>query len=309
MTGGGSPAYEKPHLARYAPESRAVLASPHPDSLSSADRTTNTSPFVVQTSACLPVSEPGLVNRVCPFGAGPARTGVCPCQVGVPAKWVSVPAKWSSGPAGLCVCPCQVGACPCQVVRPDCVCVPALPPVVNRVCPFGASLRGRSRSDWCLSLPSGRTVCVSLPCPAKWVSVPAKKWSGRTVCVSLPCLKDPIIVNDIFLKTPSRIDALGMVLIIALMVWRLMERSMRTHVKNTGTLLPGWAGRPTDKPTSFMMTTVMAGIMVARVGHRRYLLCPPQEGPMAFLQAMGLDSNAFIDPGFQCTPIIPRSSA
>jgi transposase len=122
-------------------------------------------------------------------------------------------------------------------------------------------------------------------------------------------LKDPIIVNDIFLKTPSRIDALGMVLIISLMVWRLMERSMRTHVKNTGTLLPGWAGRPTDKPTSFMMTTVMAGIMVARIGHRRYLLCPPQKGPMAFLQAMGLDSNAFIDPGCQCTPIIPRSSA
>ena len=122
-------------------------------------------------------------------------------------------------------------------------------------------------------------------------------------------LKDPIIVNDIFLKTPSRIDALGMVLIIALMVWRLMERSMRTYVKNTGALLPGWAGRPTDKPTSFMMTTVMAGIMVARVGTRRYLVCPPREGPTAFLDAMGLDSNAFIDPGCQCTPIIPRKSA
>jgi transposase len=31
-------------------------------------------------------------------------------------------------------------------------------------------------------------------------------------------LKDPLIVNDLFLKTPSRIDALGMVLIIALMI-------------------------------------------------------------------------------------------
>jgi len=121
-------------------------------------------------------------------------------------------------------------------------------------------------------------------------------------------LKDPLIVNDVFLKSPSRIDALGMVLIIALMVWRLMERSMRSHVKNTGTLLPGWAGRPTDKPTSFMMTTVMAGIMVARIGRRRSLLCPPQDRPMAFLTAMGLDSNAFIDPGCKCTPIIPRES-
>jgi len=122
-------------------------------------------------------------------------------------------------------------------------------------------------------------------------------------------LKDPLIVNDIFLKSPSRIDALGMVLIIALMIWRLMERSMRTYLKNTGTVLPGWAGRETDKPTSFMMTTVMAGIMVARFGTRRHLLCPPREGPMAFLTAMGLDSNTFIDPGNQCTPIIPRKSA
>jgi transposase len=122
-------------------------------------------------------------------------------------------------------------------------------------------------------------------------------------------LKDPLIVNDIFLKTPSRIDALGMVLIIALMVWRLMERSMRTYVENTGTVLPGWAGRDTKKPTSFMMTTAMAGIMVARIGARRCLLCPPTARPAAFLEAMGLDANAFIDPGCQCTPIIPRKSA
>lgn len=121
-------------------------------------------------------------------------------------------------------------------------------------------------------------------------------------------LKDPLVVNDVFLKTPSRIDALGMVLIIALMVWRLMERSMRTHVKNTGTLLPGWAGRPTDKPTSFMMTTAIAGIMVARIGSRRSLLCPPQERPMAFLVAMGLDSSVFTDPACRCTPIIPQES-
>ena len=121
-------------------------------------------------------------------------------------------------------------------------------------------------------------------------------------------LKDPLVVNDIFLKTPSRIDALGMVLIIALMVWRLMERSMRTYVENTGTLLPGWAGRPTNKPTSFMMTTAIVGIMVARIGSRRSLLCPPQERPMAFLVAMGLDASAFTNPNCRCTPIIPQKS-
>jgi transposase len=121
-------------------------------------------------------------------------------------------------------------------------------------------------------------------------------------------LKDPLVVNDIFLKTPSRIDALGMVLIIALLVWRLMERSMRTHVENTGTLLPGWAGRPTDRPTSFMMTTAVTGIMVARIGSRRLLLCPPQARPLAFLVAMGLDTTVFTNPACRCTPIIPQNS-
>lgn len=44
-------------------------------------------------------------------------------------------------------------------------------------------------------------------------------------------LKYPLIVNGIFLKKPSRIDALGMVLNIALVIWRLMERSMRACLK------------------------------------------------------------------------------
>jgi len=121
-------------------------------------------------------------------------------------------------------------------------------------------------------------------------------------------LKDPLIVNDIFLKKPSRIDALGMVLIIALMVWRLMERNMRKYTETTGTQLPGWAGRATDRPTSFMMTTVMRGIMVAKIGTHRHLLCPPKDAPAAFIAAMGLDSNVFTDPNFRCTPIIPEIS-
>jgi len=53
------------------------------------------------------------------------------------------------------------------------------------------------------------------------------------------------VVNDLFLKTPSRIDALGMMLIITLMVWRLMERTMRAHVENAKTTLPGWDHRET----------------------------------------------------------------
>src|SRR5438093_5353929 len=42
-------------------------------------------------------------------------------------------------------------------------------------------------------------------------------------------LKDPVIVNSLFLKKPERIEALGLVLLLALLIWRLMERQMRAH--------------------------------------------------------------------------------
>src|SRR5215831_15835592 len=46
-------------------------------------------------------------------------------------------------------------------------------------------------------------------------------------------LKDPVIANSLFLKKPERIEALGLVLLLSLLVWRLMERAMRRHVDTT----------------------------------------------------------------------------
>jgi transposase len=122
-------------------------------------------------------------------------------------------------------------------------------------------------------------------------------------------LKDPIIVNDIFLKKPSRIDVLGMVLIIALMVWRLMERSMRVYAENKKTDLPGWCNRRTKKPTSFMMTTALFGIKVALIGSQRAFLRKPRPRPMEFLIALGLDESVFLEPGCRCQAIIPLKTA
>ena len=122
-------------------------------------------------------------------------------------------------------------------------------------------------------------------------------------------LKDPLVVNDLFLKTPSRIDALGMVLIIALMVWRLMERSMRAYVQNAKTTLPGWDRRATTKPTAFMMTTAMTDVMVAVIDGQRRMLHAPGPNQAAFLQALGLGPRAFLDPGCRCEPVIPLSVA
>lgn len=62
-------------------------------------------------------------------------------------------------------------------------------------------------------------------------------------------LKDPAIVNGIFLKKAERIEVLGLILLISLLIWRLMERSMRQYVENNNCTLPGWIKRKTNKPT------------------------------------------------------------
>jgi transposase len=122
-------------------------------------------------------------------------------------------------------------------------------------------------------------------------------------------LKDPIVVNDIFLKKPHRIDALGMILVIALMVYRLMERTMRNRLKETKRELVGWEKRKTDKPTAFMMTTVIVGIMVAIIQNSRILLHPPNDRQKDYLFALGVCSDVFINPMCKCTPLIDSNQA
>ena len=84
-------------------------------------------------------------------------------------------------------------------------------------------------------------------------------------------LKDPAIVNSIFLKKAERIEVLGLVLLISLLIWRLMERSMRQYVETNDCTLSGWVRRKTKKPTAFMMTTKFASIMVVTLDRHRQL--------------------------------------
>lgn len=85
-------------------------------------------------------------------------------------------------------------------------------------------------------------------------------------------LKVPVIVNSIFLKKPSCIKVLGLVLIIALLIWRLMERCMRLHPERKNSEITGWKNCPNTRPTSFMMTTKFLSILVARSGKQRQLV-------------------------------------
>jgi len=109
-------------------------------------------------------------------------------------------------------------------------------------------------------------------------------------------LKDPVIVDALFLKTPRRIEALGLILVLALMIWRLMERTMRVSLKGSGTTVTGWNKRTTSRPTAFMITTKFPSVIVLRTAERRFLCEPLDSIQRGFLSILGLSQEVFTDP-------------
>jgi transposase len=109
-------------------------------------------------------------------------------------------------------------------------------------------------------------------------------------------LKDDLIVNSLFLKSPARIEALGLVLVLSLMIWRLMERTMRMFLKDRETTITGWEKRQTSRPTSFMMTTRFLSVIVLRTSLGRFLGNPFDDVQLAYLKALGLSQEIFTKP-------------
>jgi transposase len=110
-------------------------------------------------------------------------------------------------------------------------------------------------------------------------------------------LKDPVIVNSLFLKTPSRIEALGLILVLSLLVWRLMERTMRLSLKERGGTVRGWDKRQTTRPTMLMMTDVFLSVMVVCTTGGRFLAKPLTATQKDYLRILQVSPAVFTDPG------------
>lgn len=130
-----------------------------------------------------------------------------------------------------------------------------------------------------------------------------KSYSGRDCLVNykgqygvernFSFLKEPLIVNDIFLKKPERIDALGMIMILSLLVWSLMERTMRKTQAEKDLKLKDLDRKPTERPTSFIMIHKFRGILVLRRGRERCLARPLSYEQGQYLIALGLRGTIF----------------
>jgi hypothetical protein len=106
-------------------------------------------------------------------------------------------------------------------------------------------------------------------------------------------LKDDEIVNALFLKRPERIEALGLILLISLLIWRLMELVMRTELQARQATVPGWdRNKPTAGPTAYMVTWKFKGVLVLCLGGQRLLAKPLTDIQLAFLQALQIPESS-----------------
>jgi transposase len=105
-------------------------------------------------------------------------------------------------------------------------------------------------------------------------------------------LQAPVIGNSLFLKQPERIEALGLVLLLALLVWRLVERALRGHGETTGSTLTGGDKQETLKPTAFMRMPKFAAVLVLTRGSHRQLAQPLSAVQHASLRALGVPTTA-----------------
>jgi len=106
-------------------------------------------------------------------------------------------------------------------------------------------------------------------------------------------LKDPLIVNDVFLKKPHRIEAMGLVLVLSLLLWRLLERTMRKRLRENNSSLMGWNNSYTSRPTSFMMASKFSPVFVGVENGKRFLFTPFDNVQLDYLNALGVHPDVF----------------
>ncbi len=79
-------------------------------------------------------------------------------------------------------------------------------------------------------------------------------------------LKDPVFfVSSLFVKKPSRIEGLLMVMTLALLVYSIAQRRMRSELERTGESVPNQIGQPITSPTLRWVFQMLEGIDYVRV--------------------------------------------
>lgn len=83
-----------------------------------------------------------------------------------------------------------------------------------------------------------------------------------SVEINFKILKDPYFVDEIYLKDPNRVEAFGYILLLALMVYTLIEYQVRENLskEEEPLIIPG--GIKSHKPTARAILEILENIMV-----------------------------------------------
>jgi len=80
-------------------------------------------------------------------------------------------------------------------------------------------------------------------------------------------LKDPLfLASSVFVKKPSRIVALGFIMVLCLLVYRLAEHRLRSRLVETKQTVPNQVGKQTARPTMRWVFQLFEGIDLLRIG-------------------------------------------
>jgi transposase len=93
-----------------------------------------------------------------------------------------------------------------------------------------------------------------------------QKYKGQAVVETrFPFLKDPLLADMFFVKKPGRVEALGYVMMMALLLWSVWQRRVRTELKASGEKpLVDVTKMKKPNPTAMVCVYIMAGIKVVR---------------------------------------------
>jgi len=82
---------------------------------------------------------------------------------------------------------------------------------------------------------------------------------------------------------------------LSILVWRLMEHTMRSELKHNNATIPGWDNKETKRPTSYMLTWKFKGVMSLCIGGTRQLGKPLSQVQRRFLERLKIPINCFTD--------------
>ena len=94
-----------------------------------------------------------------------------------------------------------------------------------------------------------------------------RAYKGQSVVETrFPFLKDPAWADVFFLKLPHRVEALGYVLLLALLVWSIWERRIRKNLSaKPERRFKDWNGMVRKNPTAMVCMHMLSGLKVVRV--------------------------------------------